>query len=92
MNLNEEQLKEVETMAGLFFSPEKIGIALELDLHEVDEFKEIIKSDPSNPIYKAYHKGDLTTEVELRAAIKQSALNGSNPAQNTMLNFREQTL
>lgn len=92
MNLSEEQLSEIENMAGLFFSIEDIGINIDLPLHEVEELREIVEKDTSNVIYRRYHKGRLTNEVKLRTAINQSALNGSNPAQNTMLNFRQQNL
>lgn len=91
MNLTEEQLKEVESMAGLFFSPGEIGIVLEMELHEIEDLDDIIKSKNGDPIYMAYHKGRLTTEVELRNATKQAALNGSNPAQTMMFNLRQQT-
>lgn len=90
MNLNEEQLKEVERMAGLFFSPNEIGIVLEMELHEIKELEEIIDSKNEDQIYMAYHKGRLTTEIELRNATKQAALNGSNPAQTMMFNLRQQ--
>ena len=30
----------------------------------------------------------ITAEIELRQSIKQAAANGSNPAQNTMLDFK----
>lgn len=87
MNLTEEQLREIEQLAGLFFSPAEIMINLEIPLHLEDEFRDIILLKNDNPIFKAYNKGRITAEVELRQSIKQAALNGSNPAQNSMLNF-----
>jgi hypothetical protein len=91
MNLNEEQLEELETMAGLFFSVESIMIALQIPLTETDEFENILKFKKDNPAYLAYHRGRIKTEVELRQSIKQASLNGSNPAQNTMIEFYNQS-
>lgn len=87
MNLTEEQLNELETMAGLFFTVEDIMIALELPLFDEPEFTTIIKYQKNNPAFIAYNRGRLTAETELRQATKQAALNGSNPAQNAMIEF-----
>lgn len=37
--------------------------------------------------YRAYRRGRLRTEAELRSAIRQAALNGSSPAQQMMISF-----
>lgn len=87
MNLTEEQLKELETMAGLFFTVEDIMIALELPLFDEPEFTTEIKYHKTSPVFIAYNRGRLTAETELRQATKQAALNGSNPAQNAMIEF-----
>lgn len=87
MNLTEEQLNEVEMLAGLFFSPSEIMINLEIPFHLEDDFLNILKLENNHPLFIAYHKGRLTSEVQLRQSIKQAALNGSNPAQNTMIDF-----
>ncbi|MCY1720170.1 hypothetical protein OU798_07440 [Prolixibacteraceae bacterium Z1-6] len=92
MNLNEEQLEELSVMAGLFFEVEDIMINLDIPLHQVEDFEHVLKYEKEDPVYLAYHRGRLKTEVELRTAIKQASLNGSNPAQNTMLEFRNRTL
>lgn len=91
MNFSEEQLEEVESMAALFFSVRDIMICLELPPHAEDEFTEILQVGYTHPLYKAYHTGRITAETELRQSIKMAALNGSNPAQNTMLNFNNQS-
>jgi hypothetical protein len=87
MNLTEEQLKELETMAGLFFKFEDIMIALGIPFAQEFEFEETIKYKMANPAFIAYNRGRLTAETELRQAIKQAAMNGSNPAQNSMMEF-----
>ena len=87
MNLTQEQLKELEVLAGLFFSVPEILTALGIPLHQEGEFSEVVRFDHSHPAFAAYQKGRLTAETQLRQAIWQAALNGSNPAQTTMLEF-----
>jgi hypothetical protein len=78
-------------MASLFMTVKDIMICLELPPREEDDFTEILEANYNHPLYKAYHKGRLGAEIELRQSIKMAALNGSNPAQNTMLNFNNQS-
>ena len=87
MNLTEEQLSELERLAGLFFSLSEIMVNLEIPAHHEDEFSNIILYENEHPIFKSYNKGRITAEIEMRQAIRQAALNGSNPAQTSMLNF-----
>jgi hypothetical protein len=92
MNLTEEQIKEIEEMAGLFLSPEAVGINLELDENETEHFVNAVKGNcAGSEADKAYRRGWLSTQVELRKAIKQSALNGSSPSQQMMLNFQKES-
>jgi len=84
MNLKEEQYKEIESMASMFFSAEEIAINIEVD---PDEFVELILTKQGEE-YKAYFKGWLTTETQLRKSILQSALNGSSPAQQMMKEYK----
>ena len=86
--ITEEELTQIETMAGLFFDLEEIVISLNWGELVLDEFKLIIQmKDFDNKAYIAYFKGRLASEIELRQSIKQAAKNGSNPAQNTLLEF-----
>lgn len=79
-------------MAGLFFSPEEISINLEFNEDETDEFiGGIICKRTSDKIVAVYMKGRLLAEVTLRKAIKQSALNGSSPSQQIMMNFEKES-
>lgn len=87
MNLTTEQLDEVQEMAGLFFSPEDIADNLEVD---ADDFREEIESK-TGKIYHAWRRGWLTAEVALRKSILQASNNGSNPAQQMMLNFQRES-
>jgi hypothetical protein len=92
MNLDEEQLNElyseIEEMASLFFSPEEISVNCGFN----DDWKEVFVNDVEREnnygkLASAYFKGRLSAEIQLRKAIKQSALNGSSPSQQMMLNF-----
>jgi hypothetical protein len=83
MHLTEEQLNEIEEMSSLFFNPESIAINIEVD---PDEFQELIETKVG-PAYKSYCAGRLRTEIELRTAIRQSALNGSTPSQTLFVNY-----
>lgn len=81
----------VEEMAGLFFSPELIAVNMELSENDTDYFILGIKlNSTNNPMVAAYFKGWLQTEIELRKAIKQSALNGSSPSQQMMINYKRE--
>lgn len=91
MNFSEEQLNEVEEMAGLFFAPEEIAVNLQLSDDETESFEAaVIFKDTANPLVAAYLCGWMSSEVALRKAIKQSALNGSSPSQQSMLNFQKE--
>ena len=88
MNFSEDQLKEIEDMAGLFFGAGDIAINLELNEEETELFGfQIDSKNTSFPAVAAYLKGRLTAEIVMRKAIKQSAQNGSSPSQQQMLNF-----
>ncbi len=91
MNLSEEQLSMVEEMAGLFFSPEMIAVNLELSEDDTDYFILGIKLNSTHiPMVASYFKGWLEAEISLRKAIKQSAMNGSSPSQQMMMNYKRE--
>ena len=91
MTLTAEQLNEIKLLAGLFFSVEDIITAIEISINDEEKFTEIILNQRDHPAFKAYHTGRLESEIELRKSIKQAALNGSNPAQNVMIDFYKKT-
>ena len=84
MHLSGEQLKEIETMAALFFSHS--DIACNLEIEETEDFCAMFELKEGEA-YRAYQRGRLRTEAELRSAIRQAALNGSSPAQQMMISF-----
>jgi len=71
-------------MAALFFGPS--DIAINLELADAEEFCTMIELK-AGEAYRAYCRGRLRTEAELRSAIRQAALNGSSPAQQLMIAF-----
>lgn len=86
MNLNEEQIKDIEEMAELFYSPEEIAINIEVD---ADDFKTQIQAKTGTS-FKAYMRGYLKGDMQLRKGIAQAAANGSNPAQQMMREIQKQ--
>jgi len=92
MNLNEDQLNEIEEMAGLFFSPEDIAVNLELEEEDTELFVTAVAcKNTRNYQAGAYLRGWLSAEITLRKAIQQSALNGSSPSQQMMLNYQKES-
>jgi len=90
MNLSEEQLSEVQEMAGLFFAIEDIADNLELTEAQVEDLL-LDCQLRQGEFYKAYRRGWLIAEVKLRKAIEKAAENGSNPAQQMLLDFQKQS-
>ncbi len=91
MNLSEDQLKEIEEMAGLFFSIEDITDNLQLDDEALQEIQNEVELKQGT-FYLAYRSGWLRSEVKLRRSIEKAAENGSNPAQQMMLNFQKSAI
>lgn len=91
-SISDEELSEIENLAGLFFDVKSICIAMGWGENMLEAIALSIEiMDMNDKIYCAYFKGRLTGEIELRQSIKQSAKNGSNPAQNTLLTFLNQS-
>lgn len=84
MLLSGEQISEIESMAELFF--DITAIAANIEVNPVELREEILSE--TGTAYTAYIKGWLRGEIPLRKAIAQAAANGSNPAQNMMLDLR----
>jgi hypothetical protein len=82
-NFDEDQLQTIEDMAGLFFKTDEIAVVLEVD--PIDFSAHILYG--GNPAHARFMKGWMEAEYKLRKSISDSAANGSNPAQNIMLNF-----
>lgn len=87
MHLTGEQISEIEQMAELFFSPEEIAVNIEVD---PDLLSDEIYSG-SGEAFQAYTRGWMKGEIPLRKSIVQAANNGSNPAQQMLLNIKHRT-
>lgn len=75
--MTEEQLKEVEHKAGLFFRINQLAIIIGLPEEEI----RLAMSTPNSPLGTAIHRGRLLREAEVREAVFDLALKGSSPAQ-----------
>jgi len=82
-DITQEELIEVENLAGLFFSPREISVMLELHLPEILEQLDTSEGN----FHRAFQKGRLQNEVDLRKAIMQLARAGSSPAQTMAMNL-----
>ncbi len=80
MLLTEEQIKEIEDMAQLFFNLDEIAINAEID---PEEFRAEVDSKRGEA-YTAYITGWFKGEVPLRKSVAEAAANGSNPAQQML--------
>ena len=82
-DIKDEELAEVEALAGLFFSPREIAVMMELMLPEI---LEQLDNSEGN-FYCAFQKGRLQNEVDLRKSIFQLARAGSSPAQTMAMDL-----
>ena len=74
---NESFITEVETYASLMFSKEEIAVILEVDPVQLVDLLEY----QDNPVFRAFQRGRLKREAEVRKGIFDLAQNGSSPAQ-----------
>jgi len=78
---SDDELAEIEKMAGLCFTPEQIAIVLQFD---VEEFRKLY-NDKLGPVFLHYQRGSLMHETEVRNSIYQLAKGGSSAAQQQYL-------
>ncbi len=71
----EERLAQIEQYSGLMFSREEIADILDVDRQLLTELLE------DGDYLRAFKKGRLLREAQLRKAIFDLAANGSSPAQ-----------
>ena len=85
--LSQNQIETIQQMAELFYTYEHICINTELDpeLH----FEDFINKE--GDFYMNYMIGYLKGDMLLRSSIKQSAENGSHPAQQLLLKLQEES-
>lgn len=80
---SQEEIAEIEKMAGLCFTPEQIAIVLEID---PEQFRALY-NDKSSEVYLHYQRGALMHESEVRNSIYQLAKGGSSTAQQQYISL-----
>jgi hypothetical protein len=85
IDLNESFITEMETYASLMFTKEEIAVILEVDPAELN----LLLQEQENPVFKAFQKGRLKREAEVRKGIFDLAQNGSSPAQTFAMKLIE---
>ena len=82
---NESFITEVEQYASLMFSKEEIAVILEVDPAELV----VLLQDHDNQVFRAFQRGRLKREAEVRKGIFDLAQNGSSPAQTFAMKIIE---
>lgn len=77
MQQNESFISDIETYASLMFTKEEIAVILEVDPAELKG----LLQERESPAFKAFQRGRLKREAEVRKGIFDLAQNGSSPAQ-----------
>ena len=81
--MSEDELKNIEKYAGVFYSPKQIAVLMEMDAAEMD----IAMSDDKSEIYRAYWKGFYENEYSIRLSNIELAVAGSVPANALVLKY-----
>lgn len=77
MQLNKETLEKVERMGAAAFTAKEMAVVLELPPDDVKAWL----NDENHALSRAYNKGLLMRQLEVRERIFKDAKNGSSPAQ-----------
>ena len=85
MEMTETMLGDLETYASLMFAKSEIAVIMEVDPRDLSE----LIDDPNSPAGKAFQRGRLKREADLRKGIFDLAQNGSSPAQTLALKLVE---
>ena len=79
--LTDEQLLQVEEMAGALLPADEIAILLLDSSSDRSSFVTICRNLVDSPIYQAFHRGRLRTKYELRKMVVRLAKAGSPAAE-----------
>jgi hypothetical protein len=82
-DINAQDLVLIEDLAGLFFTPKKIALMVEISATDMH----VAMLNEESDIYIAFQKGRLQKEVDLRRSILKLANAGSSPAQTMSLDI-----
>ena len=79
--MEESDLEKIAGFAELQFTPEQIAVIMEIEPKAFEE----------PDVEKAFYRGRLRAQAEVRAQIKQLAIQGSTPAQKQFLTLVEES-
>jgi len=82
---NESFLSDLESYSALMFARNEIAVIMEVDPDALSD----LLTDKQSPAYKAFQRGRLKREAELRKGIFDLAQNGSSPAQTMAIKLIE---
>ena len=82
-DITEADLLEIRNMAGVFFTPRQIAIAMEID----QESFIYACQDKNHPCFNAFEGGRLLNEYKVRQSVVKLAISGSSPAQTMALDM-----
>lgn len=82
---NESFLSDLESYSSLMFSRNEIAVIMELDPAELSE----LLRETQSLAFRAFQRGRLKREAELRKGIFDLAQNGSSPAQTMAIKLIE---
>lgn len=85
--MNQDTLDEIKELAQRCIHPRLIAIAVGMD----ETLFRIELEDPHSEIHKYYYDGFLQAKIQLHESIIKSAGNGSNPAQQELKKYIEQS-
>lgn len=83
MNLTEEQIKEIEELAGLFLEPDEIAVLTDIDIEYFNNQLEHKKGE----IYMAYLRGKTISKKEIHQNVVKMAKLGSPQAEELANTF-----
>jgi hypothetical protein len=82
---NESFLSDLESYSALMFTRHEIAVIMEVDPVELSE----LLRETQCPAFRAFQRGRLKREAELRKGIFDLAQNGSSPAQTMAIKLIE---
>lgn len=86
MKLSEADLNQLEEFGSIALPLTDIAVILQVNPDEL----QTACSEPTSLEHQRYQAGFLRLKAELRKSIKDSAIQGSNPAQSLMIRFIEE--
>lgn len=87
MELTNEQLEQLEEYAAALMNVSEIAILMDIPTNKLTQFRVMCTQDRNSPIYKSFHRGRLTTKLELRRNIIKLAKAGSPAAEPLAIKF-----